>query len=182
MHDDSQIAALALTLAERWPLINSLPEAQRAAVKESIRRLRLETLSPRVTSADSPGKATPDRTTVPGPWADPSGEAGILHRGEFRGVRADSGVSHRKPCLWSGALWPMTPAGDVLPCSCGLGERLEGPIAARVSGHLWNHFDRIEHEDHERARKQWARLSAKQRREAIRIARKRGVSIPTWML
>lgn len=136
-HDKDTLIALATTAAQRWPLINALPGEERARIVESLRDLRVRLHSARVTSADIPGKALTGQTEIPGNPRDTATLAGTLHRGEFRGVRVQATAKHAETCLWSRELWPLTPTGEIVPCTCGLTERLDGPIASQVKGELW---------------------------------------------
>lgn len=139
-HNDAQWLALGLTLASRWPLINALSPKDRAKIRESLRRMRVMALSARV-SSEAP--TTPPGVEVPG-WFDPTGGAGVLHRGEYRGVRGDPRYRHGEECPWARELWPLSPAGDVVPCACGVADGLTGAVAGGVDPWLWAEWERIE--------------------------------------
>jgi hypothetical protein len=182
MHTPNQIAALALTLAERWPLINAVGADERARICESLRRLRVATLGARVESSPEPFPR-PERIEVP---PERTSNAGLLSRGQYRGVRGDSRFRHDDSCPWARGLWPMTPAGDVILCACGVCDRLDGPIAAHVDGRLWAHWARVEAlafvEALKRERAAWRAKPSDKRRSILRAMRKQGKAIPAWMV
>lgn len=179
-HD--QLIGLALSLADRWPMLNVLPEADRARVRESMRRLRLLELAPRVSPGAKPIPPREERTTIPG---IPTESAGVLYRGQYRGVRGMATPKH-KECPWQASLWPLTPAGDVIPCTCGVVESLSGPIAGRVDGRLWAAWTRIRRElavaEARRERAAWWGLPSRARKDRIKAMRHQGTEIPAWML
>jgi hypothetical protein len=209
-HNDAQVAALALTLAERWPLINAVGEDERNRIRESLRRLRLATLASRVQEvspdpeprtipggSDLGGKRPP-RTTTPtregslgetllaGERVDVprelANEAGLISRGAYRGVRGDARYRHDDSCPWARGLWPMTPNGDVILCSCGVADRLEGPIAAKVNGQIWAHWARLEQREADKFRHEWWSWSSDKRRAFTRSMKRGGKAVPAWMI
>jgi hypothetical protein len=207
----SQIAALALTLADRYPLLNTMGETERARVRESLRRLRL-TLATRVECDPHPAPRTipggsdlggkrPPRTTTPtregslsktcltGERVDVPrervNEAGLISRNAYRGVGANPSAKHDATCPWAKELWPLGPTGDVILCSCGVCDRLDGPIAAKVNGILWSHWARLEQEAVatllRREQREWRTKPSDKRRSILRAMKRSGKPIPSWM-
>jgi hypothetical protein len=181
-HSHDTLIALAATAVERYPLLYPLPPEDRARILESLRRLRVGLLAPRVDPDAAPMAPRVEATTIPAIPRDPGGGAGILHRGQYRGIRVDGEARHRAPCPWTRDPWPTTPTGDLIPCACGLGERLEGPIAGTVDGAVWAIERDLLRDELAREGERWRDMSSRERRHATRrlerLLRERGLPIP----
>ena len=131
--EDERYLALGAALAARWPLIYALPPEERARVRESLRALRVRIGADRV----DPGAAP----VAPPAWCPPERPdtralAGTLRRGAYRGVPIPA-RDHAPGCPWRERAWPLTEAGEIIPCACGAAGAILRAIAGDVSARAW---------------------------------------------
>ena len=132
---------LGYTAAERYPLINALPPEERARILASLRAVRAALGGERV---------SPDAAPVPPPaWCPPAvrdtaRDAGTLSRGQYRGVPVPA-RTHAPECPWARETWPLTLAGEIIPCACGAAGAILRAVAGEVSARSWlaRELDRI---------------------------------------